>query len=57
MKTNHVPVAMVANDRSAPPVWHGQELTRREVLYQAGKVPVYDWDEVRARLEARRATL
>lgn len=57
MKTNHVPVAMVANDRSAPPIWHGQELTRREVLYQAGKVPVYDWDEVRARLEARRAAL
>lgn len=40
-----------------PPAWHGQELARREALYQAGKVPVYDWDEVRTRLEARRAAL
>ena len=40
-----------------PPPWHGQELARREALYQAGKVPVYDWNEVRARLAARRAAL
>ena len=40
-----------------PPPWHGQELARREALYQAGKVPVYDWSDVKARLEARRAAL
>lgn len=40
-----------------PPPWHGQELSRREVLYQSGKVPVYDWTDVKARLEARRAAL
>ena len=36
-----------------PPPWHGQELARREALYQAGKVPVYDWSEVKARLDNR----
>ena len=40
-----------------PPPWHEQELARREALYQAGKVPVYDWSEVKARLDARRAAL
>ena len=40
-----------------PPSWHGQELARREALYQAGKVPVYDWADVKARLDARRAAL
>ena len=40
-----------------PPPWHGQELSRREALYQSGKVPVYDWTDVKARLEARRAAL
>ena len=36
-----------------PPPWHGQDLARREALYQAGKVPVYSWSDVKARLEAR----
>ena len=40
-----------------PPPWHGQELARREALYLAGKVPVYDWADVKARLDARRAAL
>ena len=40
-----------------PPPWHGQELARREALYQAGKVPVYDWSDVKARLGARSAAL
>ena len=41
----------------APPAWHGRELARRERLYAEGKVPVYDWAEVKARLEARRNAL
>jgi len=40
-----------------PPAWHGAELARREKLYAAGKVPVYDWAEVKERLAARRAAL
>lgn len=36
-----------------PPSWHEQELARRETLYKAGKVPVYDWADVKTRLEAR----
>ena len=40
-----------------PPAWHGRELARREKLYAEGKVPVYDWAEVKARLDARRAAL
>jgi len=40
-----------------PPAWHAQELTRREKLYAEGKLPVYDWAEVKARLEARRNAL
>ena len=40
-----------------PPPWHEHELARREALYKAGKVPVYDWSDVKARLEARRAAL
>jgi len=40
-----------------PPSWHERELARREKLYDEGKVPVYDWHEVKARLEARRAAL
>ena len=26
-----------------PPAWHARELARRRALYEAGKVPVYDW--------------
>ena len=37
-----------------PPAWHGQELARRQRLFAEGKVPVYDWPEVKARLAARR---
>ena len=37
-----------------PPAWHAHELVRREQLYAEGKVPVYDWAEVKARLQARR---
>ena len=40
-----------------PPAWHERELERRERLYAAGKLPVYDWAEVKARLAARRAAL
>ena len=40
-----------------PPAWHGMELARRERLYAAGKIPVYDWAEVKARLAARRSAL
>jgi hypothetical protein len=40
-----------------PPEWHGRELARRERLYAEGKIPVYDWADVKARLEARRAAL
>ena len=38
-----------------PPAWHGRELARREKLLAEGKVPVYDWNEVKARLAARAA--
>ena len=40
-----------------PPAWHARELARRRALYEAGKVPVYDWTEVKARLDARRNAL
>ena len=40
-----------------PPSWQERELARRKALYDAGKVPVYDWDEVKARLDARRFAL
>ena len=41
----------------APPEWHGHELARRERLYADGKIPVYDWSDVKARLLARREAL
>jgi len=41
----------------APPEWHGHELARRERLYAEGKIPVYDWADVKARLLARRDAL
>ena len=40
-----------------PPEWHGQELARRERLYAEGKIPVYDWADVKSRLRARRNAL
>jgi len=40
-----------------PPAWHAKELARREKLYAEGKLPVYDWADVKARLEARRNAL
>lgn len=40
-----------------PPAWHAIELARREKLYADGKIPVYDWDDVKARLLARRNAL
>ena len=40
-----------------PPAWHGQELARREKLYADGRIPLYDWADVRARLAARREAL
>ena len=40
-----------------PPSWHGQKLARREAQYQAGKIPVYDWSDAKARLDARRDAL
>ena len=40
-----------------PPSWHGRELKRRDRLYAENKVPVFDWVEAKARLEARRAAL
>ena len=40
-----------------PPSWHGRELARRDRLYAEGKVPVFVWEEAKARLEARRAAL
>ena len=40
-----------------PPAWHGLELARREKLYADGKIPVYDWTDVKARLAARRVAL
>lgn len=41
----------------APPAWHEHELARREKLYADGKIPVYDWADVKARLHARMAAL
>ena len=41
----------------SPPAWHERELARREELYAEGKLPVYDWSQVKARLAARRAAL
>ena len=41
----------------APPAWHAHELARRQRLFAEGKIPVYDWSEVKSRLEARRAAL
>ena len=40
-----------------PPAWHAHELARREALYADGRIPVYDWSEVKARLQARREAL
>ena len=40
-----------------PPAWHERELVRREKLYAEGKLPVYNWSEVKARLAARRTAL
>lgn len=40
-----------------PPAWHGRELERREKLLAEGKVPVYDWSEVKSRLSSRAAAL
>ena len=40
-----------------PPIWHAHELARREALYADGRIPVYDWSEVKARLQARREAL
>lgn len=46
-----------ASGAYAPPEWHGRELARRERLYADGKIPVYDWTDVKARLLARRSAL
>ena len=46
-----------ASGEYAPPAWHGHELARRERLYADGKIPVYDWADVKARLQARRDAL
>ncbi|MBQ7731765.1 MAG: addiction module protein [Lentisphaeria bacterium] len=46
-----------ASSGYTPPAWHGEELSRRQHLYAEGKVPVYDWIDVKARLDARRAAL
>ena len=46
-----------ASGAYAPPEWHGHELARRERLYADGKIPVYDWTDVKARLLARRDAL
>ena len=35
-----------------PPAWHEIELALREKLYADGKIPVYDWADVKARLSA-----
>ena len=45
------------DDSYQPPAWHARELARRQKLYAEGKLPVYDWPDVKARLEARRAAL
>lgn len=41
----------------SPPSWQARELARRKALYDAGKVPSYDWEEVMARLNARLCAL
>ena len=46
-----------ASSAYKPPAWHGKELARREKLYSEGKLPVYDWAEVKARLQARQNAL
>ena len=46
-----------SDDSYQPPAWHSRELARRQKLYAEGKLPVYDWSDVKARLEARRAAL
>ena len=46
-----------ANAGYRPPAWHERELVRRQRLYDEGKVPVYDWDDVRSRLLARAEAL
>lgn len=42
-----------ANAGYRPPAWHERELARRQRLYNEGKVPVYDWADVKSRLLAR----
>ena len=42
-----------ANAGYQPPAWHERELARRQRLYAEGKIPVYDWAEVKSRLLAR----
>ncbi len=46
-----------SDDSYQPPAWHARELVRRQKLYAEGKTPVYDWADVKSRLEARRAAL
>ena len=46
--------ALEGGDDYTPPAWHARELARREALYKEGKIPAYDWAEVRERLAARR---
>ena len=46
-----------ASSAYEPPAWHGDELARREKLYSEGRLPVYDWAEVKARLQARQNAL
>lgn len=36
-----------------PPAWHERELARRQRIFAEGKIPVYDWDDVKSRLQAR----
>ncbi len=53
-----MPAVLQAKSRKhRPPAWHTHELARRQKLYADGKLPVYDWSEVKSRLEARRAAL
>ncbi len=42
-----------SSDGYTPPAWHAHELARRRALYAEGKMPVYDWADVKARLDAR----
>ena len=46
-----------ANAGYQPPAWHERELARRQRLYAEGKIPVYDWAEVKSRLLARAEAL